>query len=817
MKKFIKLLSLAILALPLAISSCSDKYDDSELRTSIEELRNRIEALETVQNALKNKLFINEVRTIHNGYEIDFSDGSTATIASYDGIPEPEECYIERIDISDEEVTFYLSDGTMFSIPIAGAISIEFECEENLVMIENQSRTIPYTIKTLAQDEIQIEVLSSSDIRAKVTPVDQMSGVIEINTTQRPDEFSKVVVIVSNGRRVIMRRLEFSDRGLAIFDNTEKECSSTSSEVELEFVSSEPFEVIIPADAQSWISYDPASRSAEKQNISLTLQPNNGNTRSADITVQSTESPMAVTFHITQYSEYKISESEAEAVYDIYKNVSELYVSIDKDTPLSDYPGLVLDPNTGHVVEIDFWGIFRYVGNLPKSIGQLKELRKLALYVDKMDAIPEEIAGLQKLEYLKLFSYFGNSVTVKLTGELPESLCRLTSLKYLELTNHGITSLPPSFAELKNLEEVILQFNELGSVEDLKILATLKNLKKLDLYSNKISGRIPSELYKLDKLEYLNLSINQLNGGLSEDIGNLKNLRELGLMMNSLSGNIPDIICTLTNLEGINLGDNNFSGSIPANIGNLKKLKALSLDSNGMTGEIPRSMTKLSNLESVSLLKNKFSGSIPPEIGTNNMNLRYFNLAFNEFSGSIPASYAHVEDLWLFNNKLTGKVPDEIMDAPFWRDRWGWIILDNDLDTEGLRFKGPVELVMYEDKAYTKPFKIQPEYAKHEITLLFQWRNDCPYLDDALALVKDAYSKYKDDGLEVIGRTYGECESGIKKYGMTWRTYFSQQLDYPYFVVPTITLIDKDENVIFTDVIHDRFSLPDVLRNYFGK
>ena len=407
MKNFFKRLSIAVLALPLAISSCSDKYDDSELRTSIEELKNRIAALETVQNALKNKLFIDDVRTIHNGYEIAFSDGSTATIASYAGIPEPEECYIERIDISDEEVTFYLSDGTVFSIPIAGAISIEFECEENLVMIENQSRTIPYTIKTLTQDEIQIEALSSSDIRAKVTPTDETSGVIEINTTQRPDEFSKIVVIVSNGRRVIMRRLEFSDEGLAVFDNTEKECSSTSSEVELEFVSSEPFEVIIPADARSWISYDPASRSAEKQKISLTLQPNNGNTRSADITVQSTQSPMAVTFHITQYSEYKISESEAEAVYDIYKNVSDIYVTIDKNTPLYDYPGLILDPNTGHVVEIDLWS-GRYIGNLPKSIGLLKELKKLSFYVDKMDAIPEEIAGLQKLEYLKLSCYFNH-------------------------------------------------------------------------------------------------------------------------------------------------------------------------------------------------------------------------------------------------------------------------------------------------------------------------------------------------------------------------------------------------------------------------
>ncbi|KAF8399730.1 hypothetical protein HHK36_015601 [Tetracentron sinense] len=61
------------------------------------------------------------------------------------------------------------------------------------------------------------------------------------------------------------------------------------------------------------------------------------------------------------------------------------------------------------------------------------------------------------------------------------------------------------------------------------------------LQNNAITGPIPAEIGKLDKLQTLDLSNNKLNGGIPSSLGDLKNLNYLDLSYNNISGSLPKI------------------------------------------------------------------------------------------------------------------------------------------------------------------------------------------------------------------------------------------------------------------------------------
>ncbi|PHU08498.1 hypothetical protein BC332_20358 [Capsicum chinense] len=71
-------------------------------------------------------------------------------------------------------------------------------------------------------------------------------------------------------------------------------------------------------------------------------------------------------------------------------------------------------------------------------------------------------------------------------------------------------------------------------------------------------------------LDYVDLSINQLFGHISHELGKLTNLVHLNLSNNQISGD-------LTRLKILYLDSNQLSGPIPGELGNLKNLTDLAL------------------------------------------------------------------------------------------------------------------------------------------------------------------------------------------------------------------------------------------------
>lgn len=82
--------------------------------------------------------------------------------------------------------------------------------------------------------------------------------------------------------------------------------------------------------------------------------------------------------------------------------------------------------------------------------------------------------------------------------------------------------------------------------------------------SNKISGSIPNGIGNLLDLQILNLLDDQLSGYIPPDIGKLEKLVELGLS-NSLSGNIPSS-GNLSQLNKLDLDGNKLQGNIPSTL-----------------------------------------------------------------------------------------------------------------------------------------------------------------------------------------------------------------------------------------------------------
>nr|XP_017217374.1 PREDICTED: protein STRUBBELIG-RECEPTOR FAMILY 2-like [Daucus carota subsp. sativus] len=162
-------------------------------------------------------------------------------------------------------------------------------------------------------------------------------------------------------------------------------------------------------------------------------------------------------------------------------------------------------------------------------------------------------------------------------------------------------------------------------------LSDLRNLKKLDMSSNRIQGPIPYALPA--NLSYLNLAHNMFSQNLPYSLTNMKHLKLLNLSHNSLSGPIGDVFTGLTNLKEMDLSYNNFTGDLPSSFQGLINLSKLFLESNGFTG----SVTLLSELP-----------------------LSDLDIQDNHFSGVIPPSFRGIPNLWLGGNRFhrrTGDIP----------------------------------------------------------------------------------------------------------------------------------------------------------------
>ncbi|GAA0149038.1 hypothetical protein LIER_08311 [Lithospermum erythrorhizon] len=238
----------------------------------------------------------------------------------------------------------------------------------------------------------------------------------------------------------------------------------------------------------------------------------------------------------------------------------------------------------------------------------------------------------------------------------------------------GLTGrLDPAIGKLSSLVEfTVVPGRILGPLPE--TFSQLRNLRFLGISRNFISGGIPASFGQLRELQTLDLSFNQLTGTIPYSIGSLPVLSNVILCHNRFTGPVPSFVSsTLTRLD---LKHNALSGSIsPTSLP--ASLQFLSLSWNRLTGRVDQVLSRLNRLDYLDLSLNQFTGSIPSELFSfklSNLQLQRnsftgsvkpvdhvtiptVDLSYNKLWGEVSPLFSMVQNLYLNNNKFSGRVP----------------------------------------------------------------------------------------------------------------------------------------------------------------
>jgi internalin A len=244
--------------------------------------------------------------------------------------------------------------------------------------------------------------------------------------------------------------------------------------------------------------------------------------------------------------------------------------------------------------------------------------------------------------------------------ELPPELFELTELRVLWLSDNQLTSLPPEFGALRQLQRLRLDRNQLAALP--AEFGELTELRELMLHTNQLTN-LPEAFWQLIQLRFLSLGGNQL-AELPVAIGCLHKLRVLsigytaklrGKYYSSDSGNyltrIPKELAQLSDLQRLYL-DNNQLSAMPMELTQLNALLDLQLHNNQLTS-MPVELAQLSQLERLS-----FSGNQLTEVPVELVHLHQLQKLWldNNQITSLPAELAqlsNLQGLYLHNNRLT--------------------------------------------------------------------------------------------------------------------------------------------------------------------
>ncbi|TVU16685.1 hypothetical protein EJB05_40260, partial [Eragrostis curvula] len=374
---------------------------------------------------------------------------------------------------------------------------------------------------------------------------------------------------------------------------------------------------------------------------------------------------------------------------------------------------------TGRVDNLDLKGL-GLAGRLPASISTLAALKDLSLQDNRLSGPLPSFSGMISLERVFLngndfdsipadfflglsgllqISLTGNSRinassggwtlsddiatsspqlqvleldNCGLTGAIPASLGKMTSLQNLTLTYNNLTGTIPASFNGSGIQTLELN-NQKGETKlsgPLDVVATMTNLVQLWLHGNDFSGPVPDGISSCTALTSLKLNNNRLVGLVPPGLAAIPGLHEVTLDNNSLRGPVPalktsnftfshngfcsdkpgdacspevtallqflaqaeyptaivnswsggnpcspnwlGVTCSQAgHVTGLNLQGQGLNGTIGQSLGNLTNLTSIKLGQNHLTGRVPESLTKLGSLQDLDLSMNDLSGPLP--------------------------------------------------------------------------------------------------------------------------------------------------------------------------------------------------------------
>ncbi|XP_078664067.1 uncharacterized protein LOC144907135 [Branchiostoma floridae x Branchiostoma belcheri] len=277
----------------------------------------------------------------------------------------------------------------------------------------------------------------------------------------------------------------------------------------------------------------------------------------------------------------------------------------------------------------------------------------------------------------------------------------VNGLLTLDLSNRGLTFIPPQVFHLVDLEKLVLSKNFLTSIP--AEIGALRKLQVLVVDDNSLSY-VHQSIITLVNLGYLSVQRNQL-AKMPNGLSNLRALHGLFIRGNRFT-EVPEEVCSLLNLQWLGVGDNPirhlpekiiqltrlkilsitgclldefpqqvlqmqaleelFMGrwagegrpaAVPENIARLKNLRVLTVDISGLDS-LPDGVEQLSSLEDFRIHGNNFT-TLPPQI-LKLRNLKKLNCSQNNI-GRLPITLwrlTHLKEVDVSGNPLTYPPPD---------------------------------------------------------------------------------------------------------------------------------------------------------------
>ncbi len=231
---------------------------------------------------------------------------------------------------------------------------------------------------------------------------------------------------------------------------------------------------------------------------------------------------------------------------------------------------------------------------IPKGIGQSKQLLKVTIARTGIKTLPEEIVSCTKV----------NSYEFKLNNNLvslPGGLFNTELLQILIQDCPKINKLPSEIGNAKQLNYISLRKTSIEQFpEEIK---ECPNLSHIYLFENRRLKAIPSQIFTPSLKEltvYTSLEIETI----PEEIGNCINLEKLMIGGTNIKS-IPGLISSCINLHTLTLSNSQIS-KLPDEIKQCQSIKSIQLDGNDFE-EIPFILKEISGLHKINMTHNKIT------------------------------------------------------------------------------------------------------------------------------------------------------------------------------------------------------------------